>query len=69
MDGALPVSYRLGMWFHLMMCKYCMRFRRQLMIIRKAGRHTGSEYSGEEENEALSQAAKSRIKDKLRTFV
>ena len=36
MDACLPVHHRLMITMHLMMCKYCNRFRKQLLIIRNA---------------------------------
>jgi hypothetical protein len=35
MDVRLPLSRRMAMWIHLMMCRYCNRFRRQLLFLRK----------------------------------
>jgi hypothetical protein len=37
MDTRLPVSRRMAMWLHLMMCRYCSRFRRQLLFLREMG--------------------------------
>jgi hypothetical protein len=34
MDRRLSLGQRLDLWFHLAMCKYCRRFRKQLQIIR-----------------------------------
>ena len=36
MDGTLPIHERMMIAFHLMMCKYCRRFKNQLLIIRQA---------------------------------
>jgi len=35
MDRRLPVHQRLLIRVHLLMCRYCARFRRQMMIIRE----------------------------------
>lgn len=35
MDRELPLSQRLGIRFHLMMCKLCTRYQRQLLFIRE----------------------------------
>jgi hypothetical protein len=35
MDRVLPVHHRVLIWMHLMMCKYCARFKRQLLLIRE----------------------------------
>ncbi|NOY69405.1 MAG: zf-HC2 domain-containing protein [Deltaproteobacteria bacterium] len=36
MDQRLSPAQRIGLMFHLAMCKYCRRFRKQLQIIQKA---------------------------------
>lgn len=35
MDEDLPLPRRAGIKFHLMMCRYCARYARQLGIIRQ----------------------------------
>ncbi len=36
MDRVLPFHQRMIIRLHLQMCKYCARFRDQLLLIRKA---------------------------------
>ena len=36
MDRDLPLFHRLGIRIHLLMCKLCSRYRRQLLLIRDA---------------------------------
>jgi len=36
MDCVLPFRQRMMIGFHLLMCKYCARFRDQLLLISKA---------------------------------
>ncbi len=36
MDRVLPFHQKMMIRFHLKMCKYCARFRDQLLLIRKA---------------------------------
>jgi hypothetical protein len=36
MDRVLPFHQQMIIRFHLLMCKYCTRFRDQLLLIRKA---------------------------------
>jgi hypothetical protein len=36
MDCVLPFHQQMMIGFHLQMCKYCARFRDQLLLIRKA---------------------------------
>ncbi|MBW2369067.1 MAG: hypothetical protein JRH15_14405, partial [Deltaproteobacteria bacterium] len=38
MDKKLSVTRRLGIRFHLMMCKLCSRYARQIQLIRTAAR-------------------------------
>ena len=35
MDHNLPVYQRMLIWIHLLVCRYCARFRRQVMFLRK----------------------------------
>jgi len=37
-DAAPPVHHRMMITIHLLMCKYCNRFRKQPMILRNAVR-------------------------------
>ena len=64
MDTPLPLHQRLAIRFHLMMCRYCARFRRQLFELRKLSRSIGSPPS----REVLSPQAKAQIKQALRSF-
>ena len=34
MDTSLPIGKRIGMRLHLLMCKFCSRYERQLLLIR-----------------------------------
>ena len=36
MDQKLPLRIRLGIKFHLMMCDLCLRYKKQLELIRNA---------------------------------
>jgi len=36
LDRALPFYQRMGIRIHLMMCKFCTRYRRQLLILSEA---------------------------------
>ncbi len=35
MDERLPLHRRAGIKFHLMMCRYCVRYARQLQLMRQ----------------------------------
>ena len=36
LDATLPVHHRILISLHLLMCKYCNRLRKQLVILKKA---------------------------------
>ena len=48
MDRDLPFMQRLGIRAHLLMCKHCTRYRRQLLFIRDALQHYLDEIENEE---------------------
>ena len=68
MDTSLPIGKRVGMRLHLLMCKFCARYERQLLLIRETVRQiVGAEdRPGEPPRDTLSREAKERIRDSLR---
>jgi hypothetical protein len=62
MDASLPVHHRLLITIHLMMCKYCNRFRQQLLIIRKAVRVEKPAEDDPCQSAFLSKSTRERIK-------
>jgi hypothetical protein len=66
MDETLPLHHRLAIRMHLTMCRYCARFRRQLMMLRKASRQEDSGKLPHDITGCLSQDARERIKESLR---
>ena len=48
LDASLPFHHRLAVRMHLLMCRYCARFRRQLIMLRKVSRHMDGEPSMDE---------------------
>ena len=38
LDRELPLYQRMGLRFHLLMCKFCGRYRKQLLIMRETMR-------------------------------
>lgn len=68
MDTSLPIGKRIGVRIHLLMCKFCARYERQLLLIRETVRRlvAAEEISGEAPGETLSEEAKERIKKSLR---
>lgn len=66
MDTSLPLAQRIAVRFHLMMCCYCARFRRQLFLLRDVCTLEDSGPPLEQTPERLSVDTKARIKEKLR---
>ncbi len=66
LDASLPLHQRLAVRMHLMMCRYCARFRRQLIMLRKASRLMDDEPSTDETTPTLSDETRERIKKALR---
>ena len=64
MDTSLPIGKRIGMRLHLLMCKFCARYERQLLLIRETVRRIVS--TEEKPGETLSEEAKERIRKSLR---
>jgi len=72
MDRVLPFHQHIMIRFHLLMCKYCARFRDQLLLIRKAIRTEEdpdedlrpSESSFPELRERIKQALRDQLKKK-----
>jgi len=69
LDRKLPLGRRIGLRIHLLMCKLCPRFLRQMLLLRNAA----YQYREEKEKEALSPSdrlslgAKEKIKQALKT--
>ncbi|MBR9985429.1 MAG: hypothetical protein KFF68_05920 [Desulfosarcina sp.] len=66
LDASLPFHHRMAVRMHLLMCRYCARFRRQLIMLRKVSRHMDDEPSIDETTATLSNETKERIKKALR---
>ena len=69
LDTSLPLHHRMAVRFHLMMCRYCARFRNQLIMLRKMSRQVGSDASTQAPAATLSKEAKERIKKALRSVL
>lgn len=68
MDAALPFHQRMAIWMHLLMCRYCFRFRKQLMILRKLSCVTGHDPGDAPPQVTLSAESRARIKKRLYAF-
>jgi hypothetical protein len=66
LDARLPFHHRIAVRMHLLMCRYCARFRRQLIMLRTVSRQVDDEPSTDETTATLSNEIKARIKKALR---
>jgi len=68
MDHSLPIGKRVGVRFHLLICKFCARYERQLLLIRETVRRLAAmeDAYGSLTVERLSEEAKERIRSSLR---
>ena len=69
MDRKLPFHHRMAIYIHLMMCRYCVRFRRQLRLIRKMCRHDESSTLETSIPDVLTPNTRERIKASLRAHL
>ena len=69
MDHSLPIGRRVGVRFHLLLCKFCARYERQLLLIRETVRQLAAmeDAYGSLTVERLSGEAKERIRKSLPT--
>ncbi len=66
LDEPLSRLDRTALWCHLLACRSCRRFRRQLRVIRAAVRRNRRLAAGAGANEGLSRAARDRIARAIR---
>ncbi len=66
MDQPLPLPERMMITAHLWMCKYCRRFRDQMLILRHALRLADLPGDNPEQPQTLPKEIKERIKQSLR---
>jgi hypothetical protein len=65
LDQPLPSSKRLGLWLHLLICKWCRRYGRQIRFLNKAA-HNHPDELNQAGAQTLSDEARARIKSNLR---
>ncbi len=67
MDHSLPLGKRVGVRLHLLICKFCARYERQLLLIRETVRRlvATEERPGEVPGESMSVEARERIRKVL----
>ncbi len=66
LDRKLPLRQRLGLRVHLLLCKWCRRYGKQIAFLRNAS-HEHPDEMAEPIPQKLSAEARDRIKQKLRT--
>jgi hypothetical protein len=62
MDREMPLIQRMGIRFHLMMCRWCSRYRKQLLFIRTVLKLYLAREDQLELADGLPQEARERIK-------
>ena len=68
MDRPLPLGIRLKMRLHFLICKWCERYKNQLLFLRQALRRNPTELESEvaASSRSLSPEAKDRLKRMIR---
>ncbi len=69
LDRKLPFWQRMQVWMHLLMCRFCARFRKQALFLKDAARHylMAVEESETATSAGLSPEARDRIKRSLKS--
>lgn len=66
LDQDLPLGKRIAVRIHLMMCKYCARFKKQMMFLHRMAKELSEKAEYEyPDMPPLSDDARRRIKDRL----
>jgi hypothetical protein len=65
MDHPLPWSQRWSLWIHVLMCRYCSRFKQHLTRLRSLSRQYVEDAQERPDSPALSPEARQRIKKRL----
>jgi len=68
MDEKLPLKIRMGIKFHLMMCRLCLNYKNQLNLIRKAILKLKSSEESDSVVTHLPDQARQKIKKLLNKF-
>src|SRR5947207_106360 len=66
LDRKLPMLQRIGLQMHLFLCKWCRRYGKQIRFLQDAARDH-PDYISEPGHQKLSDDARQRIKQRLRT--
>lgn len=67
MDRSLPLGKRIGVRLHLIICKWCARYERQLLLIRETARRlaTTLDAPGGTFGDTLPEEARERIRKSI----
>ena len=65
MDRTLPLHHRMFIKIHILMCTYCFRFRRQLILTREAAQKIDLSPEAVDSALGLSQEARDRIQEMI----
>ena len=65
LDHELPLLQKIGLRFHLVLCKWCRRYGKQLGFLRSAARRCDEEH-GHSQPQKLPAEALERIKRQIR---
>jgi hypothetical protein len=66
LDRKLTLLERFGLRFHLLLCKWCRRYGKQITFLRSAAQHS-AEHNQCSPPQTLSPEARERIKQSLQT--
>lgn len=64
LDHPLPPARRIGLWMHLLICKWCRRYGKQIGFLRDAAQEHQEQFA-EVGPQKLSPEARERIKQRL----
>ena len=64
LERPLPAAKRAGLFLHLLVCKWCRRYGRQIRFMQKGAREHPENLS-EADSRSLSSEARERIKSRL----
>ena len=66
LDHQLPLSKRLGLKFHLLLCKWCRRYGQQISFLHSAAKHL-PEQDSKSPLPTLSPEARDRIRKRIQS--
>ncbi|MFZ0481850.1 MAG: zf-HC2 domain-containing protein [Desulfobacterales bacterium] len=69
LDRNLPLYERMGIRIHLMMCKFCSRYKEQLLFLRKTARLYSESSEDSDLSIQLSPEVGKRIKESMAPFL